>query len=253
MIADIVAAVHAAPDQRVPTLRAIRRRVSRDIESEPAAEVLALADGLLQDGRVSRWMIYELVHFHEPAMAALDRRWLERLGEGMASWGEVDPFATYLSGVVWREGRIEDADVHAWARSANRWWRRAALVSTVPLNVRARGGSGDPNLTLAVCELLRSDRDDMVVKALSWALRALAPQWPDAVSRYLDRRRRRIGTEGRARGDQQARDRPEDAPSAASSGRAFVKVCVVGAFGKAGSLHGAARPRSGIRGRGRVP
>lgn len=191
-ITAIGAAIAAAPDQHVPTLREIRRRVSREIEGEPAADVLSLADRLLHAGEVPRWLVYEIVHFHGPALAALDLPWLERLGRGMAAWGEVDPFGCYLSGVAWREGGITDEDVHAWARSTDRWWRRAALVSTVPLNVRARGGSGDPNLTLAVCELLRSDRDDMVVKALSWALRALVPRAPDEVRRYLEHRRREL-------------------------------------------------------------
>jgi hypothetical protein len=45
---------------------------------------------------------------------------------------------------------------------------KAALVSTVPLNNTARGGSGDAVRTTVICDLLRNDRDDMVVKALSW-------------------------------------------------------------------------------------
>ena len=36
------------------------------------------------------------------------------------------------------------------------------------------GGAGDAARTLAVCELLAAAQEDMVVKALSWALRALA-------------------------------------------------------------------------------
>lgn len=62
---------------------------------------------------------------------------------------------------------------------ADRWvWRRAVSVSTVPLNMKSRGGIGDPQRTLAVCDLLIADRDDMVVKALSWALRELAEREP---------------------------------------------------------------------------
>ncbi|HUS10646.1 MAG TPA: DNA alkylation repair protein, partial [Pyrinomonadaceae bacterium] len=61
-----------------------------------------------------------------------------------------------------------------WARSKNRWLRRTALVSTVPLNNKARGGRGDSERTLMICEMLLDDRDDMVIKALSWALRELS-------------------------------------------------------------------------------
>lgn len=30
-----------------------------------------------------------------------------------------------------------------WARRPDNWWRRAALVATVPLNVKSQGGRGD--------------------------------------------------------------------------------------------------------------
>ena len=39
--------------------------------------------------------------------------------------------------------------------------------------------------TLMVCEMLVADRDDMVVKALSWALRELSKRDPKAVSKFL--------------------------------------------------------------------
>jgi 3-methyladenine DNA glycosylase AlkD len=62
-------------------------------------------------------------------------------------------------------------------------------VSTVALNNKARGGQGDSARTLAVCKLLAHDRDDRVVKATSWALRALAVRDPEAVERFLAQNR----------------------------------------------------------------
>jgi 3-methyladenine DNA glycosylase AlkD len=103
------------------------------------------------------------------------------LGRGIDSWGAVDPFAVYLAGPAWRERQVPDSLVHRWALSESRWWRRAALVSTVALNTKARGGSGDVARTIEVCRMLAGDHDDMVVKALSWALR----HDPDAVRQFL--------------------------------------------------------------------
>ena len=59
-------------------------------------------------------------------------------------------------------------------------------MSTVPLNLRAAGGRGDAPRTLAICCSLVADRDDMVVKALSWALRQLVVWDPNAVHAFLD-------------------------------------------------------------------
>jgi 3-methyladenine DNA glycosylase AlkD len=104
----------------------------------------------------------------------------------MDSWWSVDSFARTLAGPAWLRRQVSDERIHRWARSEDRWWRRAALVSTVALNMRSQGGPGDVDRTLAVCRLLLEDHDDMVVKAMSWALRQLVVHDPDAVQQFLD-------------------------------------------------------------------
>lgn len=183
---EIITAVRAAGDQSVPTLRRLRRRASGDLKDSEASEVLHLARELLAAAdQVPRWFTYELVHHHHATVRCLNPPALRELGRGMNDWGEVDPFACYLAGVAWREGTLPDEEVHRWAASDDRWWRRAALVSTVPLNAKARGGEGDARRTLDICNRLRADRDPMVVKAMSWALRTLAVRDPEAVRAYL--------------------------------------------------------------------
>ncbi len=59
------------------------------------------------------------------------------------------------------------------------------MVSTVVLNIRSHGGEGDTKKTLGICELLVKDHEDMVVKALSWALRELVVHDPKAVSEFI--------------------------------------------------------------------
>jgi 3-methyladenine DNA glycosylase AlkD len=110
----------------------------------------------------------------------------------MAHWGDVDCFACFIGGRAWRCGRISDAAVRAWTRSEDWCWRRAALVSTVPLNSRAQGGAGDASRTLDICARLVSDRHDLVVKALSWALRELGKRQPGAVRRFLAKHREEL-------------------------------------------------------------
>ncbi len=179
-IAALPAPVATAP------LRRLRREYSCRLAAAPARDVVALAGALLARGGIERrFVAYELVHHHRAALASLGARELERLGRGLDGWGAVDTFACYLAGPAWRERQVSDALIRRWARSGDRWWRRAALVSTVPLNSRARGGAGDPARTLALCRLLIADRDDMVVKAMSWALRELAKRDPAAARRFL--------------------------------------------------------------------
>ena len=185
LAAQIDAEIRVLPVQNIPSVRAVRRAYSRKLAGAGAAYVLDLARELLALCD-HRWVAYELVREHPAAFASIGDIDLVELGQGIDSWWTVDAFARTLSGPAWLRGQVEDGLIHAWARSPDRWWRRAALVSTVALNVRSQGGLGDTPRTLAACRLLAGDPDDMVVKALSWALRALASHDPEAVRAFLE-------------------------------------------------------------------
>jgi DNA alkylation repair enzyme len=182
LAAEIDGRVRTLPAPSTGAIRSVRRDYSRRLRPAPAEQVLALSVALVDR---QRWVAYELVAFHPGGLACLDAGRVERLGRGMDGWGEVDAFGCIVAGPAWRLGRVPDATIRGWAASPDRWWRRAALVSTVPLNLRSRGGTGDTGRTLDICGRLVDDRDDMVVKALSWALRALAPWDPVAVGDFL--------------------------------------------------------------------
>lgn len=188
--AEIRAGLRALPDHSTPTVRSLRREYSRRLAHASADEVYAVATNLLDDTRGSpshllRFIAYELIARHRPALGSIDARRLTRLGRGIDSWGTVDTFGCYLSGPAWRARQVPDALIVRWARSPDRWWRRAAVVSTVPLNRKTGGGTGDTPRTLLVCRMLAGDGDDMVVKALSWALRELAVRDPKAARAFL--------------------------------------------------------------------
>ena len=170
-------------------IRALRRKFSHRLKDAAPHVVIEIANLLLEIPRIEyRFVAYELIHHHPAALSHLRAWQLEQLGRGISSWGAVDCFGIYLSGPVWRMRHVSNSLIHGWARSADRWWRRAALVSTVPLNSKSRGGTGDASRTLQVCRPLERDRDPMVFKALSWALRALAKRDPRAVREYIANR-----------------------------------------------------------------
>jgi 3-methyladenine DNA glycosylase AlkD len=171
-------------------LREVRREFSERLKDAAPHVVIELAMLLLEVPRFEyRFIGYELIHHHPSALAHLNAWQLEQLGHGIATWSAVDCFAVYLAGPAWRERRVPNSLIHGWARSADRWWRRAALVSTVPLNSKAQGGKGETYRTLQVCRMLERDRDPMVAKALSWALRELAKRDPRAVREYMGSRK----------------------------------------------------------------
>ncbi len=187
LVAEIDAHLHALPSLKTENVRALRREFTKQLARTPPHLVIEVALQLLEKADFTyRFVAYELVCHHRAALRSLGERELERLGRGIDSWEAVDTFACYLAGPAWREHQVPEALIQRWARSEDRWWRRTALVCTVALNNRARGGTGDAARTLKICHLLVSDRDDMVVKAMSWALRELVKHDLQAVLRFLE-------------------------------------------------------------------
>ena len=181
----IAADIEALPQKTTATVRKVRRSHSRTLRAEDAALVLGIAREFVMR-RGLRWVAYELIRDHKPAFESLDDALLDELGQGMNSWDSVDAFGRTLSCPAWLRGLATDALIRGWAMSSDLWWRWAALVSTVALNMRSHGGNGDTPRTLEVCEMLAAAREDMVQKALSWALRELVWHDSDAVRSFLD-------------------------------------------------------------------
>jgi 3-methyladenine DNA glycosylase AlkD len=181
---EIDAEIRALPVRNTPNERAIRRNYSQMLKQTSPEFVLDVAGTLLKDYGY-RSLAYELIASHRAAFQRIGEAEVEELGQGIDGWGSVDSFARTLAGPAWLRGQISGELIRRWAHSEDRWWRRAALVSTVALNVRSNGGPGDVARTLGVCRLLVADQDDMVVKAMSWALRALAAHDAGAVDGFL--------------------------------------------------------------------
>jgi len=155
-------------------MRAVVREARKKLKGEQAGTAMAVAKAVVSQGTLEgRQAAFEILAGHRGGLEALGLRDVEALGRGIDNWASVDGFCCCVAGPAWRMGRISDRDVMRWARSKDRWWRRAAVVATVPLNLRSRGGSGDPRRTLMVVEKVAGDQDPMIAKAVSWALRVL--------------------------------------------------------------------------------
>lgn len=176
---------------RTPQMRAIARDLAAELADTDAESVLLLCAALTQRGSWPRSVAFELAAQHRSAAAMLNYRWLERLATTLDGWASVDHFARLLSGPAWQRGQISDARVMRWARSSDIWRRRTAIVSTIALNERQLG-RGDATRTLAVCDLFVDAREDLIVKALSWALRELGVRDERPVREWLARYESRL-------------------------------------------------------------
>lgn len=180
----------------VPGARTVRKRLSAALKTTDPVSVVAVGLAIAQTPAMkaarARWVGWELINEHVGALDSLDIDMIETLGAGNSSWDEVDGYGINILGAAWQLRRVTDADIHRWANDSDLWRRRAALVATVVLNLKSRGGRGDTRRTLGVARLLVDDREDMVVKALSWALRALVVWDRTAVENFLLRNDARL-------------------------------------------------------------
>lgn len=177
--AAITAEIADLPKRDTPSIRAVRRRWSASLKTAPADEVLALARSVAAAaGQGGKWVAYELIRFHPGAFAAIEEDEIDAYAAYCASWYAVDAFGTILAGPLWAKRRLSDELIQRWSVSPDPWLRRLALVATV-------GAKANADRTLPLCRQLASDRDDMVEKAMSWALRELSKRDRPAVERFM--------------------------------------------------------------------
>ena len=137
----------------------------------------------------SQIMAFELLAGNRKLLRHLSLTDLDGLMLRLDNWASVDHFSVGVYGVLWRIGTVTDGHVERLISSDDPWKRRVAAVSTVALNQRSRGGTGDTARTLHVCGKLAGDPHPMVRKALSWALRELSKRDPSSVSHFVETHR----------------------------------------------------------------
>ncbi|HKK59565.1 MAG TPA: DNA alkylation repair protein [Salinivirga sp.] len=109
----------------------------------------------------------------------------EKLAACLDNWVLTDTYSTFILGVLWRIGTVDDQYIHNLLKSDDLWLKRCAVVSTVPLNQASRGGKGDSKRTIEVCRKVVNDHRPMIIKALSWALRVLIRRDKKAVENFI--------------------------------------------------------------------
>jgi 3-methyladenine DNA glycosylase AlkD len=173
-------------------MRALARSIfeaNRDRWTAPDA--LAFADTLIQDPYLETKSVgIEVLALYRRTltmpMLATFKRWLAR--NDSSNWATTDAICGALIGPLLVR-HPEDADrLKPWARHSNMWVRRASVVGLIPL---ARRGSA-LDLLYANARLLHGDDEDLIQKAVGWALREAGKADPGRLERYLRQNGRSI-------------------------------------------------------------
>jgi 3-methyladenine DNA glycosylase AlkD len=116
--------------------------------------------------------------FH-PGLLARWKRWLS--GNHAANWATTDAMCGMLIGPLLVGYPELAVRMRAWSKDRNMWVRRASIVGLLPL-IRGRG---EISLVYEIATRLHGDPNDLIHKAVGWALREAGKIEPGRLERYL--------------------------------------------------------------------
>jgi 3-methyladenine DNA glycosylase AlkD len=147
-------------------------------------EAMACADVLIADRHLeAKGVGIELVaRFRRDFTPPLLHEWKRWLAENhSANWATTDAICGALIGPLLLQQPELCQRMRAWARHRNMWVRRASIVGLIG---RARRGES-LDLVYEIARRLQGDREDLIQKAVGWALREAGKTDMARLERYL--------------------------------------------------------------------
>ena len=164
-------------------LRKVAVRFRRTIVAEQGLPFLVQVGDQLFRGKVLEERVFAVLmlqgvvgEFGKPQFSLFES-WLDRI----SSWADHDGLVHYLlSPMIAADARLLTRPPH-WAKSKDRWHRRAAAVSLIHSTRQHKHFDHIQRVT----EMLLADDDDMVQKGLGWLLREAAKFNREQTVEYL--------------------------------------------------------------------
>jgi 3-methyladenine DNA glycosylase AlkD len=164
-------------------LRKLAARFRRALLAEHGLDyMIQVADQLfqgnmLEEKAVAVFLLQKSVPQFGNKEFRLFESWLSRI----STWADHDALVCYLIGEMIAAEPARLPAVFRWAKSKNRWHRRAAAVALLRGNRRQMFFDE----IVRVSEMLLGDKDDMVQKGLGWLLREAAKYNREKTVPYL--------------------------------------------------------------------
>ena len=166
------------------------RRLARSIHASHKEhwdldQAVEFADRLIHDRYldVKSLAVEVLARYRRQFVPRLLATWKRWLADGFAAnWATTDAICGYLIGPLIAVHPELASRMPSWSRHRSLWVRRASVVGLLPALRKGRLSS-DPVYSIAVT--LHRDREDLIQKAVGWALREAGKVDPNRLERYL--------------------------------------------------------------------
>ena len=176
---------------RTPVVRKLANRYFKEVRGLSKSEVFDLCGALWKHGTMeegivaSAWAFKMKKEFDATDIDVFDN-WIERY---VKNWAHCDDFCTHSVGYLVNEYPELVSHLKRWAKSRNRWMRRASAVSLV---YPFRGPKPLLKSIFDIADILLLDEDDMVQKGYGWMLKVAADHHRDEVFEFVMNRKDRM-------------------------------------------------------------
>lgn len=172
---------------KAASVKKIAQKYQRTIKGRAKQDIFALCENLLQSGYGEEAFIafewaYSMRKSFQPGDFQIFESWLRKYVD---NWAKCDTLCNHTIGAFIEKypGFVEN--LKGWARSENRWLKRASAVTLI---LPARNGDFLKDV-LEISDILLKDKDDLVQKGYGWMLKEASRKHREEVFEYIMRRK----------------------------------------------------------------
>ena len=164
-------------------VRKVAVKYFKEIQELPKLEIFSLCEKLLNSGYSEEAIVafqwaYNIRKQYQKEDFVLFEKWLKNY---VNNWAKCDDFCTHTFGYFLLEFPEFVPKVKLWAKSENRWMRRASAVIFI-YPIKKRRYNDD---VFEIADLLLLDEDDLVQKGYGWLLKETSNLYPKRVFEYV--------------------------------------------------------------------
>ena len=153
------------------------------IEGKNKADIFSLCEELWQSGYMEESFIacnwsYLIHKDYEPKDFKIFEKWVTNY---VSNWASCDTLCNHTVGAFIEMYPDYISDLKRWAKSKNRWMRRACAVSLI---IPARNGKFLKDI-FDISDIILLDQDDLVQKGYGWMLKAAGQAHQKEVFDYI--------------------------------------------------------------------
>ena len=161
----------------------ISKEYFKELKGFSRNKIFTLCESLWQSGYLEEGIIacnwaYAIHKQFEPQDLTVFENWI---GKYVSNWAACDTLCNHTVGTFIDMYPPAVERLKVWARSTNRWMKRASAVTLI---IPARHGKFLTDI-MEIADILLPDPDDMVQKGYGWMLKAASEAHQNEIFRYV--------------------------------------------------------------------